>query len=105
MGPLIRGTIVYLEDDSKYGRGRGEVWAGLDCAIRVYTSGEITLLGTNPYGILGIESNGRTAFATLGDGTNRSNWRLEEVELAKQDGAWRVVWPVPGDSSGSVRRR
>lgn len=84
-GPLVKGTIVYLEDDSKYRSGRGAVWSGLDGDIRVYTPGEITLLEKSPYAILGIESNGQTAFATLGDGANRSNWRLRKLQLEKQD--------------------
>lgn len=103
-GSLVKGTIVYLEDDSKYRRGRGEVWAGLDGGIRVYTAAEITLLGARPYGVSGIESNGRTAFATLGDGTNRWAWRLERVQLAKQDGAWHAARSVPGDFSLTLAR-
>jgi hypothetical protein len=103
-GPLVKGAIVYLEDDSKYRRGRSEVWAGLEGSIRVYTAAEITLLGVRPYSVSGIESDGRTAFATLGDGTNRSNWRLERVRLSKQDGAWHAARTVPGDFSLTLAR-
>ncbi|HUD70761.1 MAG TPA: hypothetical protein VMQ62_02265 [Dongiaceae bacterium] len=90
-GPLISGPIVYLQDDAKYRRGREQVQAGLDAGIRPYTGGELTLLEKRPFAVFEIESNGETAFATLGDGSNRSNWRLARLELAKREGAWRVL--------------
>jgi hypothetical protein len=90
-GSLVQAPVVYLQDDSKYLSGRQRIRTGLDAGIRIYTAREVSLLGKNPYSVSDIETNGDTAFATFGDGSNASNWRLTRLELARQQGEWHVV--------------
>ena len=58
--------MVYLQDDSKYLSGRQRIRAGLDAGIRMYTAREISLRQKNPFSVSDIETNGETAFATVG---------------------------------------
>jgi hypothetical protein len=98
-GSFARDAIVYLQDDSKYSSGRQQIRAGLDTGIRMYTATEISLLRKTPFSVSDIETNGEKAFATLGDGSNTSNWRLKRLELSRQKGEWRVTFA----SSSSAR--
>lgn len=93
-GSIVGETVVYLQDDSKYLSGRQPIRAGLDAGIRMYTGNEITLLRKHRFSVFDIETNGDTAFATFGDGSNPSNWRLKPLELSRQKGQWRVVRAV-----------
>ena len=90
-GSLVQRAVVYLQDDSKYVSGRQQIRTGLDAGIRIYTAREISLLQKHPFSVSDIETNGDTAFATFGDGSNAMNWRLKRLELARQNGEWHVV--------------
>jgi hypothetical protein len=90
-GSTIQEPVVYLQDDSKYLSGRQQIRTGLDAGKRMYTAREISLLQKHPFSVFDIETNGETAFATFGDGSNAMNWRLKRLELARQNGVWHVV--------------
>jgi len=90
-GPVIRGGITYLQLDSRTYRDRQEIRAGLDADIHAYRPAEIALLGKTAYSVQEIESNGRTACAILGDGSNGFKWRMTRLGLRKEGGRWRVV--------------
>ena len=57
----------------------------------MYTANEISLLQKTPFSVFDIETNGDMAFATFGDGSNITKWRLKRLELSRQKGEWRVV--------------
>ncbi len=87
---FVPGPIVYLQVDTRTMNDREGIRAGLDVDIRPYTATEISLLGKTPYSVSLIETNGETAFATIGDGSNPTKWRLKRLELAKDTAGWRV---------------